>query len=73
VRVPEKGDLVLRSFAANGNLIFDENRHAAFHGVRARSHEEISEKKSVKLAALALGVVAIFQVLDWIFQYVLKK
>lgn len=72
VRVPEKADRIIKSFISGENLVFDGDRSFVFHAVRARSHEEIGERKSVKAAIIALVVVAIFQALEWISRYILK-
>jgi hypothetical protein len=42
-----------------------------FHAVPAVSQEEISEKRGVWIAAISLLILIGFQILDWIFQYVL--
>jgi len=37
-------------------------------GVRARSHEEISQARAVWIAAVSLVVLLIFQVIDWLIR-----
>jgi len=40
-----------------------------FGSVRARSHEEIGQAKEVRYALVALFLIVIFQVVDWILRY----
>jgi hypothetical protein len=39
-----------------------------FHAVRARTHEEISQRNAVWIAVISLAIIAVFQVLDWLFR-----
>jgi hypothetical protein len=48
------------------------NANQLFHAVRARSHEEISQRNTVWIAIISLAIIAVFQVLDWLFRFLWK-
>jgi hypothetical protein len=48
------------------------NANQLFHAVRARTHEEISQRKAVWIAIISLAIIAVFQILDWLFRFLWK-
>lgn len=48
------------------------NANQLFHAVRARTHEEISQRNAVWIAVISLAIIAAFQVLDWLFRFLWK-
>lgn len=40
-----------------------------FGAVRAKSHEEISQGREVLIALVALILIVIFQIFDWVLRY----
>lgn len=43
-----------------------------FHAVRVRSHEEMSQKKTVRIILYSLVIIAVFQVAEWLLRYFLQ-
>ena len=44
-------------------------KRGVFAFVRARSHEEIFESWALKVSAISLVILIIFQIIDWIIRY----
>jgi hypothetical protein len=58
-----------------GNVCFPLSKTGSgysFHVIRAQTHEEISQRNALWIAVGSLVVVAIFQVIDWIFRFFYK-
>lgn len=51
---------------ANGNRLM---AGVPIGGVRARSPEEVSEARAVRIAAGSLVILMIFQIMDWLIRY----
>jgi hypothetical protein len=43
-----------------------------FHAVRVRSHEEINQRKAVRIVLYSLVIIAVFQVAEWLLRYFLQ-
>ena len=69
--IPEKPFLAkdlkpIKLFLPNGNEI---PHGQVIHSIRVKSMEEISQVKNTKIAAWALVLLVLFQIIDWILRY----